>query len=195
MSGAVAPEERVAEEGTAADETVEDDDSAVETATRAPRDAAVPAAALVGLAATATLFADPTGGALAFVGLAAFAVGLHRDRAGTVTVGAGLVALGVLAAGTYGAGPVPVLFAVGALTLGWELARYGRSAAVHAGTEGVRRRGIVVRAAVAAGTVLAVTVAVGGAYAVGATGRPVAAVVLFVLGATLVGTAATARER
>lgn len=160
-----------------------------------PREAVIAAVVPAGLAATVTLLADPAGGTVAFIGLAAFALGLHRDRAAVVTVGAGLVALGVLVAGTYGAGVAPVLLAMGALVGAWEIARYGRSAAVHAGTDGVRREGLLARGVVVSGAVGAVLAVLGGTYMLGAAGRPVAAVVLFVLGATLVGTAATARER
>lgn len=160
-----------------------------------PRESVIAAVVLAGLAATITLVADPTGGTVAFVGLATFALGLHRDRAGVVRLGAGVVALGVLVAGTYGAGVASVLFAIGALVVAWEIARYGRSAASHAGRDGVRREGLLARGVVVGGAVVAVMGVLGGTYALGATGRPVAAVVLFVLGVTLVGTAATAREQ
>lgn len=147
------------------------------------------------VAATATFAGDPTGGVVAFVGVGAFGFGIYRGRNGVVRLGGVALVVGVLVAGVYGAGAVATLLGVAALAVAWELARHGLSAAAHVGSRGVTRRSVAARTGIVGVAVGVATAFVYGVYAVGTTGRPLGAVVLLVVGATLVGTAATARER
>jgi len=143
--------------------------------------------AVLGAALTApfVLLALPFG--LAGAAIATTSAFLTHSR-GWLTLGTGLVLVGAIITGTYGAVPPSLmLVSIGAAVLGWDVGQYGIVVGEQLGRQTRSRRIQVIHAATSAVVIGVISAVAYLVYLFAGSGRPAQAVALVVLGVIVLG--------
>ena len=145
--------------------------------------------ATAALVAAAALTPVPIAAAAGFLGAVVVVVAVQRAARRLLDAGVAALVAGGLAAGALGAGPEPLLVAVGATLVAYDAGETGISIGEQLGRRARSRRLVAARAATSVGLTAVPTAVAYGAFRL-STGAPsTAAVTLLVVGALLVAVA------